>query len=198
MKCAVVDAEQKWIGKPSTKILSAHYIMTICIHFWFFKQLFFGMHNACASNSCSHTYRKKTTFPITPLPILQFPSHSSMHTHVVLFCTKGDHGKWCSYIEGDLFWQHSTVVGKPLFWVKQTKTQVVSPRRNETTRARANVLCIWDGSLEIVPRTENDFLLTQKMKMWHKNDVKSKRGSEPKLMNKQSQRMVYLLKNSLL
>lgn len=115
--------------------------------FLIFFFYFFGMHNACAGhscalNSCSRTYRKKTTFPITPHPNLQFPSHISMHTHVVLFCTKGDHGKWCSYIEGDLFWQHSTIVGKPLFCVKQTKIRVVSPRRKETTRAHANASCI--------------------------------------------------------
>jgi len=53
-----------------------------------------------------------------PLLFLQFPPHISMHTHVILFCTKGDHRKWCSYIEGDLFWQHSTIEGKPLFRMK--------------------------------------------------------------------------------
>lgn len=83
------------------------------------------MHNACAGHSCasssrSHTYRAKNLhYPSPPLPFSPDPPHVSMHTHVILFCTKGDHRKWCSYIEGDLFWQHSTIEGKPLFRMKQ-------------------------------------------------------------------------------
>lgn len=66
-----------------------------------------------------HTGKKKLHYPSPPSLFFPDPPHVSMHTHVILFCTKGDHRKWCSYIEGDLFWQHSTIEGKPLFRMKQ-------------------------------------------------------------------------------
>lgn len=121
MKYAMVNAEQKWIGKPSTKLPKVHNIIWITLTRCFF---FFAMHIACAGHSCasssrSHTYREKNYITNHPLPFSPVPPHISMHTHVILFCTKGDHRKWCSYIEGDLFWQHSTIEGKPLFCMKQ-------------------------------------------------------------------------------
>lgn len=128
-----------------------------------------------------------------PLPLLQFPSHISMHTHVVLFCTKGVHKKWCSYIEGDLFWQHSTVVGKPLFCVKQN-AQNETHAQTQTCREYLR----WVTLDSVANRklfsvgTENEHVRVKNNKKG--NEAESKRGSEPKLMNKQSQRMVHLLK----
>lgn len=45
---------------------------------------YFGMHDACARLCLKFllSYVREKTFP---LPLLQFPSHVSMHTHVVLY-----------------------------------------------------------------------------------------------------------------
>lgn len=73
----------------------------------------------CLKFSLSYIQGKKNYITHHPPPFSLDSPHVSMHTHVILFCTKGDHRKWCSYIEGDLFWQHSTIEGKPLFRMKQ-------------------------------------------------------------------------------
>lgn len=83
-----------------------------------------------------------------PRPFSPVPPHISMHTHVILFCTKGDHRKWCSYIEGDLFWQHSTIEGKPLFHMKQKENTALFhyDDMKQTTCSDTIVLCIYDDA----------------------------------------------------
>ncbi len=83
MKYAMVNAEQKWIGKPSTKLPKVHNIIWIPLTRFC---SFFGMHIACAGHSCasssrSHTYREKNYITHHPLPFLRFP-HMLACTHM--------------------------------------------------------------------------------------------------------------------
>ncbi len=87
MKYAMVNAEQKWIGKPSTKLPKVHNIIWIpltrfCSFFWHAHCLCWPQ--LCLKFSLSYIQRKKIHYP-SPPPFSPVPPHVSMHTHVVLY-----------------------------------------------------------------------------------------------------------------